>query len=123
MKTAEILRKLADMIDSHSADTEQGEAEVERPVNSVAHVELEPVEVDNTEGGEVSTMVPPLQQKLEILKKSAGIDSHYDEYDDQGNPVDTPCDSAEDAELALMKQRAGISPAVIVASEDNDVVG
>lgn len=121
MKTAEILRKLADMIDSHSA--EQGGEEVERPVNTAAHIDLEPVEVDNTEGGEVSTMVPPLQQKLEILKKSAGIDSHYDEYDSEGNPVETPCDSAEDAELALMKQRAGISPAVIVASDDNDITG
>lgn len=120
MKAAEILRKLADMIDTHS-DGEQ----------SVQQVALEPVEVDNTEGGTVSTMVPPLQQKLEILKKSAGIDSHYDEYDDQGNPVDQgcgceePCDCASqtDSELALIKQRAGVSPAVIVASEDNDVTG
>lgn len=114
MKTAEILRKLADMIDTHS---DEGQ--------STAQVALEPVEVDNTEGGTVSTMVPPLQQKLEILKKSAGIDSHYDDYDDQGNPIDQGCgcNSAEDAELALMKQRAGINPAVIVASEDNDITG
>lgn len=106
MKTAEILRKLADMIDQQSQ-----EGEVERPTNSVAHAELAPVEVDNTDNTETSVMVPPLQQKLEILKKSVGVDNHYDDQE-------TPCDSAEDAELVLMKQRAGITPTVIVASDD-----
>lgn len=119
MKASEILRKLADMIDSHSTESDQ-----ERPVNSVPHAELEPVAVDNSEGGEKSVMVPPLQQKLEILKKSAGIDSHYDHYDDEGNPADCECDYENpDSELELIKQRAGVSPSVIVASEDNDVVG
>lgn len=104
MKAAEILRKLADMIDTHS-DQE-----------SAPQVELEPVEVDNTDNTEVSTMVPPLQQKLELLKKATGVESHYDE--------ETPCDSAEDAELALIKQRAGVvDPVVLHVAADDDLLG
>lgn len=104
MKAAEILRKLADLIDQHS---DEG---VDRPENSVAHAELAPVGVDHTDNTEVTTMVPPLQAKLELLKKATGVDNVYDEE---------PCDSAEDAELALMKQRAGI-PVVAVAEMSDD---
>ena len=60
MKTAEILRKLADVIDQQESGAEA------RPTNSVPHAELEPVAVDNTDGTDPETMVPPLQQTLEV---------------------------------------------------------
>jgi hypothetical protein len=101
MKAAEILRKLADLIDQHGDEPQ-----------STPAVELAPVEVDNTDNTELSTMVPPLQAKLELLKKATGVESHYDEA--------TPCDSAEDAELALMKQRAGIPQIVVQELGDDD---
>jgi hypothetical protein len=107
MKAAEILRKLADMIDQQGDD-----AQVDRPENSVAHAELAPVEVDNTDNTETTVMVAPLQAKIELLKKATGVDSHYDE--------ETPCDSAEDAELALMKQRAGIPQVVVQELSDDE---
>jgi hypothetical protein len=103
MNIAEILRKLADTVD--------GVESADRPTNSVQHAELAPVEVDNTDNTEVSTQIPPLQAKLELLKKSMGMDNAYDEA--------TPCDSAEDAELALIKQRAGV-PVVAVAEMADD---
>jgi hypothetical protein len=102
MKAAEILRKLADLIDGQSEEQPQ----------ATPAVELAPVEVDNTDNTELSTMVPPLQAKLELLKKATGVESHYDE--------ETPCDSAEDAELALMKQRAGIPQIVVQELGDDD---
>jgi len=107
MKAAEILRKLADMIDQHG-----NEGQDDRPENSVAHAELAPVEVDNTDNTETTVMVAPLQAKIELLKKATGVDSHYDE--------ETPCDSAEDAELALMKQRAGIPQVVVQELSDDE---
>ena len=57
-------------------------------------------------------MVPPLQMKLELLKKASGVDSHYD---DEGSAPD---------ELAQVKKNAGLT-AVIQheASEDNDITG
>jgi hypothetical protein len=56
-------------------------------------------------------MVPPLQAKLEILKKSEGIPNTYDEQDQSTD------------ELALMKKRAGLSTAQKEAAEDNDITG
>jgi len=104
MKAAEILRKLADMIDTHSDGGD-------RPGNSVPHAELEPVEADNTDNTETTVFVAPLQAKMELLKKSVGEPSIYD--------TDEPCDSAEDAELALIKQRAGV-PVVAVSEMADD---
>ena len=104
MNIAEILRKLADTVD--------GVESADRPTNSVQHAELAPVEVDTTDNTESSTQIPPLQAKLELLKKSMGMDNAYDEA--------TPCDSAEDAELALIKQRAGVPQIVVQELGDED---
>ena len=100
MKAAEILRKLADLIDSQGDEPQ-----------AVPAVALAPVEVDNTDNTETTTMVPPLQAKIELLKKATGVENHYDK--------ETPCDSAEDAELALIKQRAGV-PVVAVQEMADD---
>ena len=59
MKAAEILRKLADLVDT----IERGDTEPES---------------DNT-----GVMVPPLQQKIEIMKKSQGLDNIYDQDEDE----------------------------------------
>ena len=48
-------------------------------------------------------MVPPLQQKIEILKKSQGIDNVYDEQAD---------------ELDQVKKNAGL--AIITAAEEDE---
>jgi hypothetical protein len=111
MKAAEILRKLADMIDTHS------DGEESRPSNSVPHAELEPVAVDNTDGTNPTSMIPPLQQKLELLKKSV---------DGETCPTcgTSPCgcDSEEEDELSFIKRAAGVPVAVIDATaEDNDI--
>lgn len=89
MKASEILRKLADMMDGETGQSAPGT--------------LTPVEVDNTDNTEAPVMVPPLQQKLEILKKSAGVESHYDQGDD---------------DLEVIKRNAGITTAQQEASDD-----
>jgi hypothetical protein len=109
MKASEILRKLADMIDTH------GDGEDSRPANSVPHAELEPVEVDHTDHTETTKFVAPLQAKFELLKKSLGMDNAYDNNADS----EEPCDSEEDAELALIKQRAGV-PIIAVQEMADD---
>lgn len=82
----------------------------------VAHA-LVPVAVDNKDKADQGTFVPPLQAKLELLKKSVGIDSVYD----QGGPSEELTGHGADNqdELARMKQMAGIH----IAGEDNDIVG
>jgi hypothetical protein len=54
---------------------------------------------------EVDKFIPPLQSKLEILKKSVGLDNVYDEEPD---------------ELDQMKKRAGIPLAVQQAAADDE---
>lgn len=102
MNIAEILRGLADKI----ASAEQGA--------SVGTHRLEPVDVDNTdhtEPGEL--MIPPLQAKLELLKKATGVESAYDDETDQLPD-----------ELELLKKNAGVAPiAIQVAEEDEPFEG
>jgi hypothetical protein len=53
-------------------------------------------------------MIPPLQQKIELIKKSEGVKSVYD--------------TQEDDELATLKRHAGLNTAVI-ADEDEPLEG
>jgi hypothetical protein len=108
MNLSEILRALADKIDS----IEQPSAETNTSPNQA---ELTPIEVDNVDHTEKHTFVAPLQQKLELLKKATGVESIYDE----------PCDTSDDdAEMAIMKRNAGVSPiAIQVAEEDEPFEG
>lgn len=83
MKMSDILRKIADEIEG-----QDGGEETHRPENSLPHAGLEKVGVDfdgddmKDEEGDGTTMVPPLQQKLELLKKVSGEDSMYDQKDE-----------------------------------------
>jgi hypothetical protein len=88
MKMAELLRQLADKLD---------QIETGKDADVLGKNNAEPSDDDK--------FIPPLQQKLELLKKGVGVDS---EFDDEG-----------DAELDAIKKNAGISPAVIhIASDD-----
>jgi len=92
MKMADILRGLADELDSAEQGAEQPGAE---PAGDAA-----------------PTMMPPLQQKIELLKKAVDVPNKFDGDQEQGD------------ELDQMKQRAGISPVIIdSAAEDNDIAG
>jgi hypothetical protein len=100
MNIAEILRSLADKI-----------ASVEQGGSASAH-HLEPVEVDNTDHSDDAVMISPLQQKQELLKKAAGVESFYDE------------EGAEESDpLDIIKKNAGM-PVVIqdIGGTENDVV-
>jgi uncharacterized protein YfkK (UPF0435 family) len=100
MKMADVLRNMADMLDQTAGDN----------VDNQNKADLTPVKVDTSDDTESVTMIPPLQQKLEILKKSVGMDNAFDA-------------TGED-ELDDIKKLTGIKAVVQhVAGEDNDVVG
>lgn len=120
MNIAEILRGLADKVEQiNSSESPQS-------------VGLSQVATDNDENSDVNTqpMVGPLQQKLELLKKAAGVDSAYDDgqvldnveaCDDCGaDPCE--CDGEEDP-LSAMKKMAGLPVVVQLSGEDNDIEG
>jgi hypothetical protein len=96
MKMADILRNLADKLDS--IDNGTGDAPKQSRLSPVGDVS----------GGDTdsSIMVPPLQAKLEILKKSEGLPNVYDG------------EGEEDAELAAIKKNAGLTAAQHEAADD-----
>jgi hypothetical protein len=93
MKVAELLRSLADMISSVEGGDQTQQAE---PMMTA-------VSVDNTDNTETGVFVPPLQAKLEILKKSVGMDNVYDGQGD---------------ELGDIRKMAGLSPVQQEAADD-----
>lgn len=112
MEAAELIRKLIDVL-THINEPAQAAA----PQGAKLTAVLAPVptgdfpedEHTNTETGGI--MVPPLQQKIELLKKVAGVDSTFDNADQE-----------QEDELSIIKRNAGIHPIVAqVASEDNDI--
>ena len=88
MKMAEILRQLADKLDSMGDPVDVAATEPEQEVSSQA------------------AMMSPLQQKIELLKKGVGVESHFD--------------AEGDSELDVMKRNAGISPAVVHMASDDE---
>ena len=110
MDATEFLRKLIDAL-----------AHIQQPADTVQpnHAQLTVVaqpqsdfpEDEHTSDETGGVMVPPLQQKIELLKKVAGVDSMYD-------------DSAEeqpDDELAIIKRNAGIHPIVAHIASDEEI--
>jgi hypothetical protein len=106
MKMADILRDLANKLDG--IENGGGHEEAEQ-----GH--LEPVEVARTDSDEVDSghFMPPLQQKLELLKKGVGVANAFDQHD-AGAPD----------ELDDIKRLTGIDAVMQQeAAEDNDIVG
>jgi hypothetical protein len=101
MKISDIMRGLADLIDQKMGQESDGDPAAN---NSATQQRLKPATVEKPEEVEQQKMVPPLQAKLEILKKSEGIPNVYDE---QGSD-----------ELAVIKKNAGITTAQQEASDD-----
>jgi len=92
MKASEILRKYADMLDAREQE------------GSTSGLAQQPDDI----------FVPPLQLKLELLKKATGVENIYDEESEE--------DMAQHAynELAAIKKNAGISVVALDAMGDDE---
>jgi len=108
MKMADVLRQLADKLDGIEGGDTSGD-NMGKQASDFQHDVDDGAESGDREVELTGVMIPPLQQKLEILKKSAGMD----------NAMDGGSDELDD-----IKKLTGIK-AVIQheAGEDNDVVG
>jgi len=110
MNIAEILRKLADIADEQ-ADPGRPDDRIQNPAELGKVPGGLPVDaVDNSDAGEDDeVMVPPLQLKLELLKRAVGVDNVYD--DQRADEVETTADDA----LAAIRRNAGIDSGGITA--------
>lgn len=109
MKMSDVLRNVADLLDQQGGEESQGPGNMEKSADDFQHDVTDGAESGDQDAELTGVMIPPLQQKLEILKKSAGMDNAFDQGSD---------------ELGDIKKLTGIK-AVIgqVAGEDNDIVG
>lgn len=94
MRIGDIVHKIAEIIDA-----------VEQPEKSN-------VTATGNDKEPEDLFVPPLQQKMELLKKAVGVENIYDD----GRPGDQLDDNAnaltpeEEEALARLMQRAGVQP-------------
>jgi hypothetical protein len=96
MRLADILRTLADKMDN--IESGSGNDQMAAATQGM----------DGTAPSSDPLMIPPLQQKLEILKKSAGIDSFYD---------------GETDELDDIKKLTGIKAVIQHETDDDEPIG
>jgi hypothetical protein len=70
--------------------------------------------------GEIGVFVPPLQAKIELMKKSVNVDSVYDQGGSEENLTGHGADNqdADDNELDRIKKMAGITPTIMGAEGD-----
>lgn len=118
MNIAEILRKMADIVD-RAQDPGEPDAAIQNPAQlspTAAGVEVDTVQ--NQDAGEGDpVMVPPLQLKTELLKRAVGVDNIYD----PGEPrADQTHDHGED-ELEMIRRRAGIPVAAVMELTNQEI--
>jgi hypothetical protein len=98
MELSDIMRDIADLLDQQGDD----------PQGGATNTHLKPVQAPEPEMVDEPLMVPPLQQKHELLKKVAGVNNTYDQ--------ETASDQQPD-DLDRMKKMAGI----VIAGDENDI--
>lgn len=114
MRIADVLRKLADTIDQHGSDQTQPDEKIVNPANMIAVDTGDDCGCDETEAEQPDDlMVPPMQLKLELLKKAVGVENIYDDGAD-GDTEELDSEQQGDDDLARMKQLA----AIMNASDD-----
>ena len=117
MTAQELIRKLLDILSQDAQGGEQAQQQAE--LTPVQNPFPEDEHTSDVTGG---VYVPPLQQKMELLKKMAGVDSVYDEPGAEPS-AEQETVPAQDDPITVMKRNAGIPIMVSIASEDNDIVG
>jgi hypothetical protein len=119
MKVADLLRAMISMVDAAEQESApaqsqppvivnvstapQAAPEADPAVSEPAHA-LTPVNVSNNSDSEPGVFVPPLQQKIELLKKSVGVDNVFD--------------NNEEDELEKVKRHAGIAAKQEMADDE-----
>ena len=115
MKISDIFCQVADAIDQQENPGGADERLQNRAEMSPASAGLEVDNVDNQDAGvDDEIMVPPLQLKLELLKRAVGVDNVYDDQradEVEGNQQDP---------LAALRKNAGIHAAVTHEMADDE---
>ena len=119
MKIAELLRRVADAVEQ--------EQDPGRPDDSVQNpAELEPISVglavdtpcNADAGADDELYVPPLQLKMELLKRAVDVDNIYD----AGEPRADQAHENQQDELAALRRNAGIPMAAVMELSNDELL-
>jgi len=114
MNMAEILRKLADVVDGETQGGSGTEITNRPGASSEMHSAPDPEGSEDHEVINVKPMVPPLQQKLDLMKRLAG-----EEACEECGCSPCECDDHED-EMSIMKRNAGLAPITIAIADEDE---
>jgi hypothetical protein len=123
MVASEIIGALRDLVDKISKEEESSPAVNVYPAEKrfvSVEVPQTPQDLADKEHDKelpLDTMVPPLQQKIELLKRAVDIDNVFD-----GTPIDKTTNGDEDykQEIQAISRNAGINPVVLDAAGDDE---
>jgi hypothetical protein len=128
MKISELLRNLADLVDIES-DAAKAAALAEQPDTSDEPSEaIQPNTVSDSSLAiqPDDIFVPPLQLKIELLKKATGVESIYSDEKSKrkknkkkNKPTDKKFANSYD-ELEVIKKNAGMSPVIMDSLADDE---
>lgn len=118
MNETDFMRKLADLINSHR--DEQPGAESDTPDFDAPMYDEDGTELVKQPDDK---MVPPLQLKLELLKRAVDVENIYSENNGDQDPAasnykTTPMSEEETAALESMKKAAGVN--ALIRNEMSD---
>ena len=111
MKSHEFIQAAANMLAAFGNNEQQ-------PADITVSGRLHQVEPDLDDYTDTRTMVAPLQQKLELLKKAVDVNSYFDEGEPGFDPGPNEGDKS-DEELEEIRKLAGV---MHNAGDDNDVL-
>ena len=110
MKISDILRQVADAMDVQMSAARPDERLQNPAALGAVDTGLAVDNVDNQDhAADDEVMVPPLQLKLELLKRAVGVDNVYD--DQRADQVT----SNSDSDLAAIRRNAGIGSGAMTA--------
>lgn len=111
MKSHEFIQAAVDLLGSFGDMARQQEHPAQP--NRAVLIQVEP---ELTDKADTKTMVGPLQQKLELLKKAVDVDSYFDENNPGYDPGPEEGKKTPD-EIAEIKRLAGV---MFNAGDDTD---
>lgn len=132
MKVAEILKRVADIVElaageepaATAATAAQPDPALQNPARLSPTAAGQPVAEPDAAAatpGEDEVMVPPLQLKLELMKKAVGVDNIYDE---ERSDQDQQQDQQQDHALDQLRRHAGIrsvpAKVTLVMADDDE---
>jgi len=118
MKTSEILRNLADMIDAKMQQSQSigapGRLSPKIQPKQPVSIDTPPEDTSGLAQQPDDIFIPPLQLKIELLKKATGVENVYDDSENEQDP------SYSYDELDHIKRNAGISVVALDALGDDE---